>query len=65
MAKCYHCGSETSLHIANVPVCTDCDKLQRIPLAKKPDQKTQKNRPESPDSKLPENEEFVLWKTVN
>jgi hypothetical protein len=25
MAKCFVCGVETELHVAQVPICVDCD----------------------------------------
>jgi hypothetical protein len=25
MAKCSQCGAETTLHVASVPICAECD----------------------------------------
>ena len=37
MAKCKHCGQETELHEAGVPICTACvDERDRKPHPKKP-----------------------------
>ena len=56
MAKCYHCGAETSLYFNGEPVCTACDDKHKssAPLSTVPP----KRSATEPDRKLPKSAEL-------
>jgi len=47
MAKCAYCGSETELHVNNIPVCLECDENGNFP-----DKRADDGEPRMPPGKV-------------